>query len=163
MRLRLALFCSFLLAACQGPAHEPYAELCRPAGLDEVSLHIAEMEVAPHRLSARLHHDEATGAYGVAIQLQQADAARLAQMTRERLGEPLDIALGEKVVTSPVVQTPILDGSILMTGGFTRVRAETIVQRLSPPCPETQPPVVAPEPPPEEAAETEPDSRPAPS
>lgn len=161
MRLRLALFASFLLAACQGPAHEPYAELCRPAELDEVSLHIAEMEVPPHTLSARLHHDEATGAYGVAIQLQQADAARLAQMTRERLGEPLDIALGEKVVTSPVVQTPILDGSILMTGGFTKVRAETIVKRLSAPCPEMQPPAIAPEPPPEETPE--PETEPTPS
>ena len=108
------------------------------------------MEIPAHALSARLHRDDATGAYGVAIQLQEAGAARLAQITRERLGEPLDIALGEDVVTSPTVQTPILDGSILMTGGFTRVRAENIVRHLSPPCPDVRP-AIATEPPPDDA------------
>lgn len=133
----IALVC-LLAGACQQPAPEPYIALCRPDDLAPATLRIGDIEIPPDKMTAQLHQDEVMSVYGVAIRLQKAEAARLAQVTRERLGQPLEIALDDKVVTQPVVQTPVLDGSILVTGGFTRIRAETIVRRLSPPCTATQ-------------------------
>ena len=125
------------LAACspRPSSQDQLIEVCRPAGMEAATLRIGEMEVPHDRMVARLHHVEITGEYGISIRLAEQYAYQLAQMTRENLNQRLPLAVGEDVIAEPVIQTPILDGRILIAGNFTRREAADIVARLSVPCP----------------------------
>ncbi len=133
--LRLCILAGLAACSPRPSSQEQLIEICRPAGMEAATLRIGEMEVPHDRMVARLHHVEITEEYGISIRLAEQYAYQLAQMTRENLNQSLPLAVGEDVIAEPVIQTPILDGRILIAGNFTRREAADIVARLSVPCP----------------------------
>ncbi|MEO0466018.1 MAG: hypothetical protein AAF216_05710 [Pseudomonadota bacterium] len=123
-----------LIAACLAP-EPPVAEpVCRPETISPAMLGIGPLEFAPQSVQAQVQEDSATGRFGITIQLDEDAAWSVATLTREQLGQPIELRLDEDVIASPVVHTPILDGRILISGDFTRFAATEIVERLAPPC-----------------------------
>ncbi len=136
MRRLLSLLVFLLLTSCAEPAlvNNGYVDLCRPANTPPGRLGIGDMTVAAGSMSVRLDARGESGWYGIQIALDPDAADRLAQVTRENVGRPLLLSLDGEVIAEPVVQTPILDGRLLITGNFTRHEAGLIVERLSGPC-----------------------------
>lgn len=132
----ILLAVSGALAACEGrPASsETLEDICRPAELSAAALGIGDITVPHHKLVAQLHRSDLAGNYGISVRLAEEYAVQLAQLTRENLGEPLELWLDDIVIAEPVVRMPILDGRILISGNFTRSEAAEIVARLSRPC-----------------------------
>ena len=130
-----------LISACSDrpSAEETLIEVCRPDNVVSSDLGVAELRVPHDQLVARVHFTEITGEYGVSIHLSEEYAREMAQITRENLNQPLVLSLDDEVVAEPVVQTPILDGRILISGNYTRSQASEIVARLSGPCPPPKP------------------------
>ncbi|MEM1150048.1 MAG: hypothetical protein AAGI03_05765 [Pseudomonadota bacterium] len=128
---------SLYIAACADrPEMEAgLTEVCRPIGVEPAELTIGELTVPRDQLVAQLQHSPITGAYGVSISLSEQYARSIARATRENLGQTLAVRLDDEVVAEPVVNTPILDGRVLITGNYTRTAASDIVARLSGPCP----------------------------
>lgn len=124
------------LWACSGPSSPARSgpTTCRPADIPPSTLRIGDLEVPSSRLDVEIRPITQGEAYGVHIQLDAEAAGRLADMTRYAVGKTLPVSLGDDVLVEPVVQTPILDGNLLLSGQFTRSRAEAIAQNLSPPC-----------------------------
>ncbi len=59
------------------------------------------------------------GLPAVSFRFNSAGATRFAQITEENVGKPFAIVLDDKVITAPVIRTPILGGSGIITGNFT--------------------------------------------
>ena len=130
----------FVVSACLAPEPEPSPEVCRPVDVEAAVLGIGRLEFQPRSLIAQVQEDPTTGAFGIHIQLDEAAAGRMATLTRESIGQALELRLDADVVATPTVTTPILDGRILIQGDFTRFAATEIVERLAPPCPVTDAP-----------------------
>ena len=124
----------FTFASCAAPAQTQQVAVCRPDGVEPAQLGIGPLEFSPQSFLAGVQTSGPTGGYAIAIQLNETGAARLATLTREQLGRPVDLKLDDDVIASPVVHTPILDGRILIAGDFTRFTVTEIVERLAPPC-----------------------------
>ncbi|NBC19734.1 MAG: hypothetical protein GVY06_01590 [Alphaproteobacteria bacterium] len=125
------------LVGCAGPtdADGGLFSLCRPEGVAPGHLRIGDMQAHPETMEVRLDARGEGGWYGITIRLDPTAADRLAQVTRENIGQPLVLAIDGEIIAEPVVQTPILDGRVLISGNFTRHEAGAIVERLSPACP----------------------------
>lgn len=128
-------------AACEArPAtSETLEDVCRPAGLEAATLGIGDITVPHHKLVAQLHRSDIGGDYGISVRLAEEYAVELSRLTRENIGVPLALRLDDITIAEPVVQMPILDGRILISGNFTRAEASEIVARLSRPCPTASP------------------------
>lgn len=129
--------CCLALSACaeRAQAGASLSEVCRPESVAPAQLGIGTLVVPRDQIVARLQHLPITGEYGVSIRLSEAYAGAVAQMTREALGQPLALRLDDELIAEPVVNTPILDGRVLISGNYTRTAASEIVARLSGPCP----------------------------
>ena len=123
-----------VLANCAAPARTQEVEVCRPDGVEPAQLGIGPLEFSPQSFLASVQTSAPSVGYSIAIQLNETGAARVATLTREQLGRPVDLRLDDEVIASPVVHTPILDGRILIAGDFTRFTVTEIVERLAPPC-----------------------------
>src|SRR6266850_4326786 len=69
--------------------------------------------------------------FGVTVQFLPPGAERMRQATTTHLGRPLAILIDGRVVMAPVVRSPIGD-SAMITGDFTRAKAERIVDGILP-------------------------------
>jgi len=80
---------------------------------------------------ARLDFDENTGKPRVAISFNQTGAKTFAKVTKENTGKRLAILLDGKVVTAPVISTPIIGGQAVITGEFTVEEAKNLSIQLN--------------------------------
>ena len=78
--------------------------------------------------------EDGFGGHAISIHLDEAGAIALADLTKARLGQPLDLSIDGDVVSSPVVQTPIEGGRVQVTGAFSREETQAIAVRLASPC-----------------------------
>jgi preprotein translocase subunit SecD len=69
--------------------------------------------------SAQSNLDSQTGEPIVTIQLTEAGVKKFAKMTAENVGRSLAIVYDGTVISAPVINEPILGGSIQIAGGFT--------------------------------------------
>src|SRR5205823_4034700 len=60
-----------------------------------------------------------------------AGARRFGRTTQENVGKPFAIILDDKVLSAPVIQTPILGGSGQITGNFTVQSAHDLAVSLA--------------------------------
>jgi preprotein translocase subunit SecD len=70
------------------------------------------------------------GMPAVAFQFNSAGAERFADITRENVGKPFAIVLDDKVITAPVIKSPILGGSGIITGSFSVEEANELSMLL---------------------------------
>ncbi len=63
--------------------------------------------------------DQQTGEPVVAFRFNNAGARKFADITTENVGKPFAIVLDNKVITAPVIRSPIIGGSGIISGNFT--------------------------------------------
>jgi preprotein translocase subunit SecD len=80
---------------------------------------------------ARAILDTLTGAPVVEVMLSQDGQQTLAEFTRLYAGQRIDVLVGDQVVTSPVIQTPLDMAVIHISGLETLAVANDIANRLS--------------------------------
>jgi SecD/SecF fusion protein len=68
--------------------------------------------------------DSRTGEYVVTFSFDSQGARAFGEVTRQNVGKPFAIVLDNKVITAPVIRTPILDGSGQIEGGGVGFTAE---------------------------------------
>ncbi len=62
--------------------------------------------------------DQQTNEPVVAFRFNPAGAKKFAEITAENVGKPFAIVLDNKVITAPVIRSPIIGGSGIISGGF---------------------------------------------
>ena len=85
------------------------------------------VELSGDRLTdARAAFDQQTNEPVVNFRFDSAGAARFAQITQQNVGRPFAIVLDNKVLSAPVIRTPITGGSGQISGGFSVSEANTL-------------------------------------
>ena len=85
------------------------------------------VELSGERLTdARAAFDQQTRQPIVTFRFDTAGAARFAQITTANVGKPFAIVLDDKVLSAPVIQTPITGGSGQISGNFTAQETTTL-------------------------------------
>jgi len=85
------------------------------------------VELSGERLTdARAAFDQQTRQPIVTFRFDSAGATRFAQITQANVGKPFAIVLDNKVLSAPVIQTPITGGSGQISGSFTPEDATTL-------------------------------------
>jgi len=85
------------------------------------------VELSGERLTdARAAFDQQTNEPVVNFRFDSAGAARFAQITQQNVGRPFAIVLDNKVLSAPVIRTPITGGSGQISGGFSVQEANTL-------------------------------------
>lgn len=75
--------------------------------------------------------DEQTGAPQIGLTLSSDAALQFGQITAAHVGERMDLSVCGDVVMSPIIQTPILGGQIVIMGGFTVEETETYARIIA--------------------------------
>src|SRR5690606_27011975 len=70
------------------------------------------------------------GRPAVGFRFDSQGARRFGDATRQNVGKPFAIVLDDKVVSAPVIQTPILTGSGQITGSFSQQEVNDLVLLL---------------------------------
>jgi hypothetical protein len=68
--------------------------------------------------------------FGVRVQLLPAGAERVRQATAAHVGRPMAILIDGVVVMAPVVRSPVVGDSAVISGNFTQIEAERIVDGI---------------------------------
>jgi len=85
------------------------------------------VELSGDRLTdARAAFDQQTNEPVVNFRFDSAGASRFAQITQQNVGRPFAIVLDNKVLSAPVIRTPITGGSGQISGGFSVSEANTL-------------------------------------
>ncbi len=88
------------------------------------------LEVEPAEVSAEATTD-ITGNPALQMKLGPGPAARLAELTRANLGQIIDVRICGAVVISPRIQSEIASGELLISGDFTRQRAQALAHQVT--------------------------------
>lgn len=70
-------------------------------------------------VDAHADFDQRSGEPVVAFRFNSAGAKKFADITTENIGKPFAIVLDGKVITAPVIRSPIIGGSGIISGNFT--------------------------------------------
>ncbi|RWX78400.1 protein translocase subunit SecD [Neorhizobium lilium] len=88
---------------------------------------VDRVELSGERLTdARAAFDTQTRQPIVTFRFDSAGATRFAQITQANVGKPFAIVLDNKVLSAPVIQTPITGGSGQISGSFTPEETTTL-------------------------------------
>ncbi len=80
--------------------------------------------------TARVTFDPTTGEPQVAFELTSEGAKIFADYTKDHVGDVLAIVLDKKVISAPVIRSPIPDGEGVITGNFTVEEARALAVQL---------------------------------
>ncbi|MCE2926884.1 MAG: protein translocase subunit SecD [Rickettsiales bacterium] len=81
-------------------------------------------------VEAHASYDQQTGEPVVAFRFNNAGARKFAEITTENTGKLFAIVLDNKIITAPVIRTPILGGSGIISGSFTTESANDLALLL---------------------------------
>jgi preprotein translocase subunit SecD len=81
-------------------------------------------------VDAHAGYDEQTGEPIVLFRLDTAGARRFGEVTSKSVGKPFAVVLDNKVITAPVIRSPILGGSGYISGNFTTESANDLALLL---------------------------------
>jgi len=114
---------SFHLLGQQG---EPGVTMLSDDGGNQYPV-LDRVELSGDRLTdARAAFDQQTNEPVVNFRFDSAGANRFAQITQQNVGRPFAIVLDNKVLSAPVIRTPITGGSGQISGGFSVEEANTL-------------------------------------
>lgn len=92
---------------------------------------LAKAELSGDMLvDAQTTFDQRSGEPVVAFRFNSAGATRFAKITSENVGKPFAVVLDNKVITAPVIQSPILGGNGIISGNFTTQSANDLALLL---------------------------------
>ncbi len=94
--------------------------------LTEADIQMAAVEPTAGATSVK----ETPESFMIAIDFTEQGAETFAQLTREHIEEKLAILIKGRLVSAPVVKAEVTGGRAIITGEFTRERAERIVKGL---------------------------------
>ncbi len=77
-------------------------------------------------VDAHTTYDQQTGEPVVSFRFNPAGARKFAEITTENVGKPFAIVLDNKVITAPVIRSPIIGGSGIISGNFTVASANDL-------------------------------------
>lgn len=81
-------------------------------------------------VDAHASYDQQTGEPVVAFRFNNTGARRFGEITSENVGKLFAIVLDNKVITAPVIRSPILGGSGIISGSFTTESANDLALLL---------------------------------
>lgn len=91
----------------------------------------ARVEVSGDMLvDAHTSYDNQTGEPVVAFRFNTTGARKFGEITAANVGKPFAIVLDNKVITAPVIRSPILGGSGIISGNFTTESANDLALLL---------------------------------
>ncbi|AXV15379.1 protein translocase subunit SecDF [Neorhizobium sp. SOG26] len=109
-----------------GQAGEPGVTMLSDEGGNQYPV-LDRVELSGDRLTdARAAFDQQTNEPVVNFRFDSAGANRFAQITQQNVGRPFAIVLDNKVLSAPVIRTPITGGSGQISGGFSVQEANTL-------------------------------------
>ena len=68
----------------------------------------------------------------VRIKFGPAAAARFGEITSRNVGKVLQVAVGDRILTAPVIRSAITGGEVIIEGGFTVEQAVELAKKLKP-------------------------------
>jgi len=77
-------------------------------------------------VDAHTTYDNQTGEPVVSFRFNNTGARKFADITTDNVGKPFAIVLDNKVITAPVIRSPIIGGSGIISGGFTAESANDL-------------------------------------
>lgn len=81
--------------------------------------------------SAKVSYGSNDGTPQVQLKFSAEGADKFGAITQKNVGKPVAIVLDNVVITSPVVQQPILSGDAVISGNFTQDRAKSLAIQLN--------------------------------
>lgn len=81
-------------------------------------------------VDANMTYNSQTGEPVVSFRFNNAGARKFADITAENVGKPFAILLDNKVITAPVIRSPIMGGSGIISGNFTAESANDLALLL---------------------------------
>ncbi len=67
----------------------------------------------------------------IVVELEPSTRQAFAKLTTRHVGAILDLLIDGAVVSSPRIQTPIVEGSVVISGSFTASEAAALARRIS--------------------------------
>jgi len=80
---------------------------------------------------AQVEFDQESGQPVVGLVFTPEGKEKFSEITKRNIGKRVGIFLDRQLLTAPVVQTPIVDGRAVISGGFTTVEAKQLVVNLN--------------------------------
>lgn len=80
---------------------------------------------------AYVETNQTTGAYEVGIEFNDEGKKLFGEITQRNVGKPVGIFLDTQPISTPNVNTPILDGRAVIQGDFSSLEAKQLAQRLN--------------------------------
>jgi len=80
---------------------------------------------------AQVEFDQESGQPVVGLVFTPEGKEKFSQITKRNIGKRVGIFLDQQPLTAPVVQTPIVDGRAIISGGFTTPEAKQLVVNLN--------------------------------
>lgn len=80
--------------------------------------------------TAKAGTDDISGTPSLILDLSPSGAKALGDFTSRNVGTTIDIVLGDKVLTSPYINMPILEGSLVITGNFSNEDVAAMIARI---------------------------------
>jgi SecD/SecF fusion protein len=99
-------------------------------GTERYELDMAIAMEGSHVRDARMGYDPNTAQPLVQFKLDDSGARKFGEMTRDNVGRRLAVVLDGKVITAPVIRTPITGGSGEISGSFTSSEAADLAVLL---------------------------------
>jgi preprotein translocase subunit SecD len=81
--------------------------------------------------TAKIGHDPFSAEPSVEVTLTPEARKTFGKVTLEHIGEVVELWVDGELVSSPVVQSPILEGSLTISGAMTAADARLLAARLS--------------------------------
>jgi preprotein translocase subunit SecD len=67
----------------------------------------------------------------IEIVFTNAGRKRFAEVTKTLAGKQLGVVIDRKLVAAPLIQEPILSGTVTLTGKFTKEAAEALAKKVN--------------------------------
>lgn len=101
------------------------------APTDELQMHVIEESATFKKgdiVSAEVGAEN--GRTVISISLSPDAAKRFATLTEKHVGKPMQLVIGDRILMTPRIQTPITGGRVQITGPFSRAEAEAMIAKL---------------------------------
>lgn len=80
---------------------------------------------------AKVITDPLSGQDGLQIDLTPAGQQAIAEFTTEHVGKMIDVTIDGKIINSPTIQSPILGGTIMLSGPYSVYELQLMANQLT--------------------------------